>query len=249
MISEASLNMTVWNAMTEALSHPSVIENGIQEVKMAGFTQSTEDPEIERSLKQIKVEELRVLEAYRLEILTPEQLAQELTALKARVSSLEARKSALVQQTKPEQTLVRRSIEEYCQLVAQKLESLNLEERRRLLRLLLRSVIFEGDQVKIRGIIPLGDSNVPPAEIMDGPSPKPERIASTASGHCARNRATERAEPLLSWADSHSAISFELKVKVEKDTTCLRAARLRNLMKANEAPKRGKSKPPTDILR
>jgi hypothetical protein len=239
-IAESSLNMTVWDALSEALLHPNVMAEAIQEISApSNSVTEGESEEIRLGLKQIKAEESRVLEAYRLEILTADQLAREMEELRTRTSLLESRESALARRQKADKTLVLRSLEEYRQVVAGRLAILTVDERRRLLRLLLRAVVFEGDRVTIRGIIPMGnDSPSPAGAAVTGQSPDPGRIANLTSWHCVRNDALERTASMLAGPGPYRTMSFDLMATVKKDTTASRAAMLRNLIKANEALKR-----------
>jgi len=241
-IAESSLNLTVWNAVSEAFQSPDVIAEAITvagESTKALPPINSEKEEIGRGMEQIDTEESRVLHAYRLEILSPEQLARELEAFRARRMNLQSRKSALDRESQPKAAFVRRSLEEYCQVIAGKLATLGWEKRQRLLRLLLRSVIFEGDQVRIRGIIPLSDnapSAVDPAEA--NATLNTGRIASTSSKPYARNVAEQSTEAMLQGDDSRGTLSFELVRTVERDETAAKVASLANLIKANAALKR-----------
>jgi site-specific DNA recombinase len=240
-ISELRLNATVWNALSAALENPKVIAEAVQETRGHETTiaeSAFERDEIDRGLKQIQAEEARVLEAYRLEILTAEQLGRELEALRSRQRNLQVRQASASGETKPDQTIVLRSIDEYCTLVRTRLIELNGDQQQRILRLLLKAVVFEGKRVRIQGIIPLSDDSQP--AILDAKTPYQSSIgiASTSSWSCALNNASEARQLLDSRSHPHNTISFELTVAVERDTTASTAASRANLVKANEALKK-----------
>jgi site-specific DNA recombinase len=237
-VSEAWLNASVWNALSAALQNPEVISEAIKETRAhAQVTAASnfEHEEIERSLKQIQAEEARILEAYRLQILSAEQLGQELDSLRARQKALHSRQATLPKETQPDEALVQRSLEEYCKLIRARLTKLNRDERQRLLRLLLKSVIFEGERVRIQGIIPFTDERPLIEPVTNIHHPVPAHIANTTSWCCARNQESALSESWRAASHPSQGISFELIANVEKDTPASRAARLVNLTKANEA--------------
>src|SRR4029077_13955659 len=144
----------------------------------------------------------------------------------------------LPKETQPDEALVQRSLEEYCKLVRTNLTKLNRDERQRLLRLLLKSVIFEGERVRIQGIIPFTDEPPLTEPATNIHHPVPAHIASTTSWRCARNDGPQSPEFLEIGSRPRPMISFELIAKVERDTTARRTANLANLIKANEARKK-----------
>jgi len=180
-IREQFLNVTVWAAFEEALQNPDLILQGakVSEQNLDSESTSSEHSEMARAQEQIRAEETRVLEAYRLAILTPEQLARELEVLKNRRKLLESR-SIETPTAKIPEPLLKGRVREACGLVAQRLATLNFDGRQELLRRLLTKVIFEGNRVKLIGSLPL-DRNKQP----DNPNSS-GRIATTASSDCDR---------------------------------------------------------------
>jgi hypothetical protein len=83
-----------------------------------------------------------------------------LELLKQRQSALELRSSALRQSAfAAGNSLIRKTLEEYCQAASTRLQTFDHAERQRFLRLLVETVIFEGTQVRIKAVIPLDRSN------------------------------------------------------------------------------------------
>jgi site-specific DNA recombinase len=240
-ISEAWLNTTVWDAFSAALRNPKIIAEAIKETSAhAQVTASSafEHEEIERGLKQIQAEEARILEAYRLEILSAQQLGRELDSLRARLKVFQSRQATLPKEMQVDETAMQRSLDEYCKLVRARLTKLNRDERQRLLRLLLKSVIFEGERVRIQAIIPFAGESPHPITDASMHHEAPIRIASTTSYGCARNDELQPQEFLAVGSRPRPLISFELVAKVERDCTARHTASLRNLIKANEARKK-----------
>jgi site-specific DNA recombinase len=162
-IREDLLNSTVWSAVEEAVLNPSIITDQLATVQKRATHKAeglkTEGSEIDQALGQVQKEEERLLEAYRTEVLSPAQLGRELEKLTTRRVSLEARKAGLSgQQDKRQLPLIRQSIIDYCRVAAERLRSFTFEERQRFLRLLINEIVFQGDQITIRGVIPISPS-------------------------------------------------------------------------------------------
>lgn len=159
-VKEEHLDQTVWSAVAEAVLNPATILDQVEKLNKHKVenvrTSSRESQTVQRTLDQLRKEEARLLEAYRTGIISPAQLGQELEQLKQRQGALELRAANLRKDTKaPSDNTIRRSLEEYCQSAAERLQTFDEAERQRFLRLLVDTVIFEGKQIRIRAIIPL----------------------------------------------------------------------------------------------
>jgi site-specific DNA recombinase len=177
-IREEFLNVTVWDALERALQNPNAILRGLSQHKEVA--NSNVETMITAEVTQIDAEELRILQAYRLEILSTEQLKRELLGLKARRSLIQMRTVPTTTSVNTESRNVKRSVKDYCIRVSRRLPALNWDERQRLLRVLVKQILFRGDRVTISGHIPTEEGSsteVPPVE----------RIASTTSWDCDPN--------------------------------------------------------------
>jgi site-specific DNA recombinase len=162
-IREEYLNQVVWEAIKGAILKPEIITRQIEERAQeaaANHTQSErEGQQIEQALQKLDEEERRILEAYRLGILTPAVLGRELEQITQRRATLIQRQTELGALSKiPEPAVVCRSILEYCREAAGWIETLNDIERQRLLQLLIDRIIFQGKRVIIQGVIPIQPS-------------------------------------------------------------------------------------------
>ncbi len=189
-IRERLLNTAVWNAVTDALRDPAVMLKAVKEVieKKPNESNANEQERAGDSLHQIQKEEARILQAYRRGILSPEQLARELSALKAR-RALVGLRTKVTPSPESHTVRVRRSLDEYCKLASEKLTNLDLEGRRRVLRLIVKAVTFEGDRVRIAGVLPMEPDAETSAVTPDLPAGSPSacNIATTTSWDCGRN--------------------------------------------------------------
>jgi hypothetical protein len=185
--------VTVWDALARALQEPQAILRGLSQHREVA--NSNVEALIAADETQIDAEELRVLQAYRLEILSAEQLKRELLGLKARRALVQMRTVTTPPSASTESRNVKRSVKDYCARVSRRLPALNWDERQRLLRILIKHVLFRGDRVTISGHIPTEEgssTDVPPAE----------RIASTTSEDYELNT---------------SSVHFELMCLIKKD--------------------------------
>ena len=238
IIRESFLNETIWTAVKQALQKPDIVVAGIKSVLRYEPMQA--QPSVDhdtRALEQIRTEETRILQAYRLGVLTPEQLAAELKALQARTSLISSRKPE--QTTKVEAKSIRYSVEHYRQAIPGRLDALDWEQKRKVLQHLVIKITFEGDRVRIVGRVPSPHDNEPSRRSdrsgndsthdQPGSTPLAENrdendIADTTSGSCGRNS---------------PEVMFELVTTVYRDRTAAIVANRANLLKANAARSKG----------
>lgn len=171
LVGEETLNDTVWAALESALNDPTILTKAIEEIRQPAIFNNQQPTQIQTAIENLRNEEARILEAYRLSILTPDQLARELGSISSRRKLLEKQDKELRHQ-QPVST--QESVEDYCRKIRQRLPRLTFETKRSVLRLLLRKVVFEGSQVRISGVIPLRVGG---------------KIANTTTNHYAHNPA------------------------------------------------------------
>jgi site-specific DNA recombinase len=262
-VQELHLDGAVWTALEQAVLNPALIAKGVAALQEGRF-RATENANTAmvsttKALDQIRSEEERVLEAYRLAIISTEQLSQELKGIAARKKALEeqAGSSKDEERTVPlSQAEIQERILQFCQHVSKRLQSLGPEERQRLLRQVVEEIRFDGNTASIRAVIPCGESfdgvkfssepGLPTLPLSSASSDSGEiaatachergrnpssdgRIAGTASRCSVRNPADTYEE------NRHEKLCFELIRQVEKDHSAARAASRANLVKASRA--------------
>jgi site-specific DNA recombinase len=159
-IQEEQLNQVVWQVVGDAMQNPDLIANQLAKLKSNTTTPvaSTEaaDLEIGRAMEQLQKEEARIIDAYRLGIISPAQLANELEKLQARMKHMKAAKArSSAAKSGPSMEALRRSIEEYCRLVVPRLQRLSFGGRQLFLRALIQEIVFDGGAVRIKGALPV----------------------------------------------------------------------------------------------
>jgi site-specific DNA recombinase len=258
-IREDFLNETIWIAVKKALQNPQIIAAGIKSVAQENRTEGQSGINYDkRALEQIRSEETRILQAYRLGALTAEQLKPELEALRARASLINSGKSEHAPTVNINSVL--HSIEDYRRAIPGRLETLRWDQKRKILLHLLTKITFEGDRVTITGRVspgygtssrpPDSGANSPITENLAGPlvAAENDNIAGTTSWDHARNadriadtipyyRVRNSSDfSMASGTDRGSVeVAFEITARVERDMSAAIAARKANLIKASKA--------------
>lgn len=159
-VNEEQLDCVVWDAIEEAIMNPSLIAEQVKNLQrkrsLSVQEAKSKTDEIQQALTQVEKEEMRILEAYRLSIISPSQLARELEQIQSRKDVLKGRMVEI--SSKGDMSnfpAVRRSITDYCQRIAGNLRSFNRDGRQAFLRLIINRIVFEGNRVRIRGVLPV----------------------------------------------------------------------------------------------
>lgn len=203
LVGEDILDGAVWTAMLAALNDPGILTKAIGEIRRPAISPNSQAVRVQPNLENLRKEEARILEAYRLSILTPDQLARELESIASRRKLIEKQESELI---RPKPAVTRGSVEDTCRKIRGRLPRLTFETKRDILRLLLRRVVFEGNQVTISGVIPLQDGG---------------GIVDITADYCGHNP---------TWS-----ANFSLIAPINRNSIKVQAARRANLLKATSA--------------
>ena len=162
MVKAEDLEGVVWNKICEAIKNPRLLMEQVDRLKDKA-TKSNESiikdiESIDRELIDIGNEENRLLDAYRENVISKEQLKDQMAKVQNKRSQLEQQKQALVvkHETSVPPILIKRSITDFCKLVKKRLDSLkdDFDGKRYLLSLAINKIVLEGKTVRIKGIIP-----------------------------------------------------------------------------------------------
>ena len=158
-ITEHLLDDVVKNAIREIMLNPSVILEPLRQLDQAEERDSkhrqSASHEMDREAKRIDVEEQRVLDAYRTNIISPAQLGQQLEGLKSRRATIELERSTLEGQDSIPQEQIERALSVYCADAARKIANFTEAKWQELLRTVIQTVTFHGDHISILGRIPI----------------------------------------------------------------------------------------------
>ncbi|MCX5701684.1 MAG: recombinase family protein [Candidatus Omnitrophica bacterium] len=176
------LENIVWNTFCDAIKDPYLISD--QLVKLHEKNKSNNKINnielIDKELESLRVEESRLLDAYRENIITMDQLKDQMAKVQDKRKYLEQDKRDLV--IKQEKNLsmlsLKKTLQDYREQISRRLDKVNndFESKRYLLSRALIKVTLDDKQVRIKGIIPVN----PPGESALS------NIASTTSGCCVR---------------------------------------------------------------
>lgn len=184
------LESLVWDEFTNAIRSPKLIIQQLETLKdqkrYKASSIQNDITDVEKQLSGLQCQEERLLDAYREQALSVDQLKDQMDKIKAQRGKLEQERHALryKQENALSKTTMEKSIRDYCKQVDRKLETIkdDFDSKRYLLTLALNRVIIDGKKVRIKGIIPVQPSKEP--AIVDG-------IESTVARHCERNTSLE----------------------------------------------------------
>jgi len=157
MIREHTLNTAVQHSVAKVMLDPNVILTPLRELEAANarekkHTQDTLE-NVERERKRLDDEEQRILDAYRLSIISAEQLKQQLGKVDIRRNKVHSKRAELMQDNLPLEH-VETTVAEYCGEAAENLAGFTEDEWRQFLRTIIRTISFHGDHITIQGRIP-----------------------------------------------------------------------------------------------
>lgn len=183
MVKAGDLESVVWDKFCEAIKNPRLITEQViklKEKEQRSSANIVKDVDaIDRELKNTEKEESRLLDAYREQVISMEQLKDQMAKIQENKKKLEKEKQELLskQETSFSPVAAQKTIDDYCRQIESRLEGLreDFEGKRYLLSRALNKVILEGKKVRIRGTIPTYSQEQPAFG----------NIASTMSAHCA----------------------------------------------------------------
>jgi site-specific DNA recombinase len=192
MVSGPELERVVWEKFCQAIQNPRLIISQLPKlrnrIRPSFLTQDLE--EVKKQRARAEEEEGRLLDAYRENIITLDQLKDQMGRLQEKKKALQDEEQRLGAQLQSLSRMVspEKSIREYCAQISRRLKSIgnDFESRRYLLSLALNQVLVENKTVRIRGIVP-----TPPQDVFSECC-----IASPSSGCCARR---QRRSPWPVW--------------------------------------------------
>src|SRR5437879_1037937 len=149
---ESALNEAVKGAVRDVIINPAVILEPLQKLDQAEALDKGKrakiGSEIEKEAKQIETEEQRILDAYRTGVISPAQLGRQLEKVKARRTALDLRRTELPQQSSASPEQVKTAVKDYCAEAAKNLDNFTDEQWREFLRIVVRAIIFHGEDRK-----------------------------------------------------------------------------------------------------
>ena len=176
------LDQIVWEEVIRLLEDPTLIQQELdRRLEAARVSDPTKKHEqsLERELSRVRNSIERVLNAYQEQLLSIEQLRERMPLLRQREQALHVELQAIKDQTKDRATFLRlaETLTAFLEKLRTAANTLDVLERQRIVRLVVKEILIGDDTIVIRHSIPVTPVTVPPT----GQAPtsgSPKRIAS-----------------------------------------------------------------------
>jgi site-specific DNA recombinase len=227
-IRASALDDAVKEAITETMLNPGVILDPLRKLDAADAIdtkkQEIQIKAMESELQQIQKEEDRLLEAYRQSIISPAQLGSQIEKLKSRKTAADMTHSQIQPQKHVRSAdQIQKDVIDYCSEAAERIKAFTPDKWREFLRTVIRTIIFEGTQIRIKGeILSSSHSIIREESVAYG-----GRIATMRVGHCGPNPGGEYRNGHSTMLDrTHSfPHSFEVRTPILRS---LKSKQIRN---------------------
>jgi site-specific DNA recombinase len=179
------LDALVWSEVRRLLEHPTLIGAEIERRLRALRAESPAAHRregLQRELARIQAGSARLIEAYQEQLITLDELRARLPALRKRETTITAQLDALDAELRDAETYLKlaENLEGFLAQLGENADSLTVEERQRVLRLVVREVRIGDDGITIRHSIPTPSGDDPPSCLLRGSSHDP---ALRGAGH------------------------------------------------------------------
>ena len=160
-IKATKLESAVWGSVCEAIKNPKLLMTQVEKLKRKRADRKDvlegKIRKIESRISKGKNEEDRMLDAYTAGAVTLEQLRGQMDRIRQNKQQLKEEKKRLIDERNEygSRVVKERGVKEFCELVEERLETFEFQEKRKFLRLLIDKVWFEGDCVRIKGSVPV----------------------------------------------------------------------------------------------
>ena len=161
----------VWNKFCEAIKNPRLITEQIERIKDKAVRNKesikSDVDALAIALNKIESEQNRLLDAYREQIISMDQLKDQMSKIQLKRNQLEMEKQSLL--TKQEKALpsvlIKKPVTDYLKLLERRLNGLkdDFEGKRHLLSLAINKIVLEENVVRIKGIVPITTLQEKPA--------------------------------------------------------------------------------------
>lgn len=161
MIKSDKLDSLVWKSLSNALQNPTIIIDQVNKLINKKLQQPSKIEEnikeTTKELDNLKKEEGRLFEAYKKGVIQLGRFQDELDKINIGRNTLEIELTKSEKDRDINPSAIQKnikSIQEYCQLIKNKLNMLSLEQRQFIVRSLIEKIIIHDKKVRILGIIP-----------------------------------------------------------------------------------------------
>lgn len=160
------LDGIVWTKVVELLTNPDLvraeIKRRIKAIQDANPTKQRKDA-IEKELLRIDKSVKKLLDAYQEDLLQLEELRDRMPPLRKRQKALQAELVSLEGTVADQQAVLRlaNNLESFLKQLQDAADTIDVKERQKLLQLLVKEILVDDKDIKIKHSIPLSPSNNP----------------------------------------------------------------------------------------
>src|SRR6201993_2773498 len=161
------LDQIVWQEVIHLIEDPTLIraelDRRLDAARAAEPTRRRQEA-LERELTRIRKSMERLLTAYQEDLLSLDELRRRMPELRAREESMRAERQAILDQAADRMSFLRlaETLTAFLQRLRQSAETLEIAERQKVVRLLVKEVLVDNDTITIRHSIP-AQAPTPPA--------------------------------------------------------------------------------------
>ena len=166
------LDQIVWQEVIHLIEDPTLIraelDRRLDAARAAEPTKRRQEA-LERELTRIRKSMERLLTAYQEDLLSLDELRRRMPELRAREQSMQAERQAILDQTADQISFLRlaETLTAFLQRLRQSAETLEIAERQKVVRLLVKEVLVDNDTITIRHSMPAQPTppagNAPPS--------------------------------------------------------------------------------------
>jgi len=167
LVRQDLLDQIVWDEVIRLLEDPTLIQQELdRRLQAARNSDPTKKHEqnLQRELVRVGNSIERLLNAYQEQLISLEQLRDRMPPLRQREQALRADLQAIADQTKDRATFLRlaETLTAFLGKLRSAANTLDIVERQRVVRLLVKEILIGDDTIVIRHSIPVGTPPVPP---------------------------------------------------------------------------------------
>ena len=200
------LDALVWGEVEQLLSDPTLIRAEIERRLTALRTESPAAHRrdgLERELARVKAGSARLIEAYQEQLITLDELRARMPTLRKRETTITAQLAALDAELHDAETYLQlaENLEGFLARLAENAQNLTVEERQRVVQLVVREVLIGDDGITIRHTIPTPTGPDDPSYLLRGSSPLTRACANVYLHRLDRQWAERGTGVLVRFAD------------------------------------------------
>src|SRR5207253_8721662 len=182
------LDQFVWQEIIRVLEEPELIQAEIQrrlEAAQKSDPVRKREQSLRRELTRLEASTERLLTAYHENLLTLAELRRRMPELRKQQQAIQSELTSMELAASDQSRYLRltHTLTEFRQRLHAKSETMEVSERQKILRLLVREILVGTDTITVRHSLPIPGSEPPSGGPIDGPR-SPAAPSGTPSGAC-----------------------------------------------------------------